>query len=96
MKGATKVFKTGARRGVTKKIKREMRQRAAVEPVIGHMKSDGHLDRNYLLGSQGDKINAVLCGLGRNIRLLIRWFGNFLCLLLAVLNLRLRSAHSTA
>ena len=54
-----------------------MRRRAAVEPVIGHMKSDGHLDRNYLLGADGDKINAVLCGLGQNIRLLLRWFKTF-------------------
>ena len=87
VKGETRVFLTGAKRGVTRTIKREMRRRAAVEPVIGHMKSDGHLDRNHLLGRDGDKINAVLCGLGQNIRLLLRWFSAFLCLLLAVVKL---------
>ena len=96
VKGSTKVFQTGAKRGVTRKIKKEMRLRAAVEPVIGHMKSDGHLDRNYLLGADGDKINAVLCGLGQNIRLLLRWFKSFLRLVLATLNLHDRPAHSTA
>ena len=63
------------------------------------MKSDGHLDRNYLLGllgADGDKINAVLCGLGQNIRLLISWFETFLCLVQAVLNLRPRPENSTA
>ena len=96
IEGKTRVFRTGAKRGVTRTTKREMRRRAAVEPVIGHMKSDGHLDRNYLLGADGDKINAVLCGLGQNIRLLLRWFKTFLCLVLATVNLRLHLTHSTA
>ena len=55
-------------------IKRELRRRNAVEPVIGHMKEDGHLGRNYLKGSHGDAINAVLCAAGHNIRLLANWF----------------------
>lgn len=99
VKSKTGVFLTGAKRGVTRTIKREMRRRAAVEPVIGHMKSDGHLDRNHLLGRDGDKINAVLSGLGQNIRLLLRWFKTFLRLLLAWINLGLwqpRSTHTTA
>ncbi|MCD6217966.1 hypothetical protein J7L05_08925 [bacterium] len=35
------------------------------------MKNDGHLDRNYLKGIEGDKINAVLCGCGQNMRKLL-------------------------
>jgi len=68
-----KVFVTEQRRGMTKAIKREMRRRAAVEPVIGHAKSDHRMDRNYLAGSKGDAINAVLAGAGYNFRRLIAW-----------------------
>jgi len=41
------------------------KRRAAVEPEIGHLKNDGRLGRNYLLGALGDMINAVLCGCGK-------------------------------
>jgi transposase, IS5 family len=68
-----KVFVTEQRRGMTKAIKREMRRRAAVEPVIGHAKSDHRMDRNHLAGSKGDAINAVLAGAGYNFRRLIAW-----------------------
>lgn len=69
-----RVFKSGQKRGVIGVIKKELRRRAVVEPVIGHMKSDGHLGRNYLKGREGDAINAILCGAGHNFRLLLRWF----------------------
>jgi IS5 family transposase len=42
------------------------------------MKNDGRLGRNYLLGVEGDKINAILCGAGHNIRKLIAWLIFFL------------------
>lgn len=54
-------------------IKREMRRRSAIEPVIGHLKDDGHLERNHLTGHEGDAINAILTAAGHNIRLLVRW-----------------------
>jgi transposase, IS5 family len=47
------------------------RRRAAVEPEIGHMKNDGRLGRNYLKGTIGDKLNAILCGVGHNTRKLL-------------------------
>jgi len=34
-------------------IRREMRRRAGIEPVIGHLKDDGHLERNHLAGLEG-------------------------------------------
>jgi hypothetical protein len=37
-----------------------MRRRAAVEPVIGHIKAEHRMGRNYLKGRDGDRINAVL------------------------------------
>jgi len=38
---------------------------------IGHMKNDSRMDRNYLLGKEGDKINAMLCAAAMNIRFLL-------------------------
>ena len=52
-------------------IEKWKRRRAAVEPEIGHLKNDGRLGRNYLKGTLGDKLNAVLCGCGQNIRKLL-------------------------
>jgi hypothetical protein len=55
-----KVWISGQVRRVTKAIRREMRRRAAVEPVIGHLKDDHRMRRNHLKGRDGDRINAVL------------------------------------
>src|SRR5271165_142327 len=63
-------------------VKRELRRRAAVEPIIGHAKSDGLLERNRLAGARGDAINAILVGAGHNIRLLLAWLRLVLRLLL--------------
>lgn len=70
-----------ARRGMRKlkpSLRRWFKRRSAIEPVIGHMKNDGRLGRNYLLGQEGDRINAILCGAGHNIRKLLRAFLLFL------------------
>jgi IS5 family transposase len=47
---ARRVFISGQKRGVRGIIRRELRRRSAIEPVIGHMKTDGHLGRNFLNG----------------------------------------------
>lgn len=59
-------------------IRHEMRRRAGIEPVIGHLKDDGHLERNHLAGTDGDAINAILCAAGHNLRLLARWLRQIL------------------
>ncbi len=56
---------------MTNKLKKLMRRRSAIEPLIGHMKSDGRLGRNYLKGEEGDKMNALLSACGQNMRLLL-------------------------
>lgn len=48
------------------------RRRSGIEPIIGHAKQDHRMDRNYLKGEDGDKINAILAGCGFNIRKLLR------------------------
>ena len=68
-----KVYTAGQKRRTTPQIKRDMRRRAAVEPVIGHLKEDHRMGRNYLAHSSGDAINAVLAAVGYNFRLLLRW-----------------------
>ena len=45
-----RVFISGQKRGVFGIIKRELRRRSAIEPLIGHMKEEGHLGRCYLKG----------------------------------------------
>ena len=68
-----RVFKSGQKRGVHGQIRRELRRRSAIEAVIGHCKTDGHLDRNFLKGRGGDQINAVMSAVGYNLRLILKW-----------------------
>jgi IS5 family transposase len=68
-----KVYISGQKQRVTEQIKRELRRRSAVEPVIGHLKSDHRMDRNHLAHAAGDAINAVLAAAGYNFRRLLAW-----------------------
>jgi IS5 family transposase len=77
-----RVFISGQKRGVFGVIKRELRRRSAIEPVIGHMKTDGHLGRCYLKGREGDAVNAVLTAVGHNLRLVLAWLRLLLRLIL--------------
>jgi hypothetical protein len=61
------------------------RRRAAAEPVIGHMKAEHRMGRNYLKGRHGDRCNAVLAAAGYNFRLLLRWLERLLRALIRVL-----------
>jgi transposase, IS5 family len=80
-----KVYTTGQKRNMTPAIKRQMRRRAAIEPVIGHIKNEHRMGRNYLAHTQGDAINAVLAAAGYNFRQLLNWLRILLRLLLAML-----------
>jgi IS5 family transposase len=68
-----RVFMSGQKRGVTAAIKRELKRRSVVEPLIGHLKNEGRLGRNYLHGVAGDKINALMVAAGYNFKLILRW-----------------------
>ena len=81
----TEVFVTHARGITSPTIRRERRRRSAIEPVIGHLKADGLLERNHLHGAEGDAINAVLAAAGHNLRLLAAWLWCFLLALIAIL-----------
>jgi IS5 family transposase len=75
-KGETKVhivnFRSMAKK--TRLVKRWLKRRSAIEPVIGHVKSEHGMARNRLKGTEGDKINALLSGCGFNMRKLLAVF----------------------
>jgi transposase, IS5 family len=87
-----RVYTAGQKRRMTPLIKREMRRRAAVEPVIGHIKNEHRMDRNYLALSRGDAVNAVLAAAGYNFSLLLNWLRLLLRLLLTAHSAQLKSA----
>jgi IS5 family transposase len=89
-----RVFTSGQKRRVTPQIKRELRRRSAVEPVIGHLKSEHRMGRNYLWHRQGDAINAVLAAAGYNFRRLLRWLEFFLRQILVQLIRRIQLVPS--
>lgn len=60
-------------RRATRTLRRMLRRRAAIEPTIAHLKSGNRMNRNYLTGREGDKINALLSAAGYNLRKLLRW-----------------------
>jgi IS5 family transposase len=68
-----KVYVSGQKRGLTEAIKRDLRRRSAVEPVIGHAKGEHRMGRNFLKGTHGDSANAVLPAAGYNFRRLPAW-----------------------
>ena len=80
-----RVFISGQKRGVFGVIKRELRRRSAIEPVIGHMKAEGHLGRCYLKGRAGDAANAILTAVGYNLRRVLAWLRALLRLILIAL-----------
>jgi IS5 family transposase len=66
-----------ARRGLRKvkpTLRKWLKRRSAIEPLIGHMKNDGRMNRNQLSGTEGDRMNALLCACGYNLRKLLAAF----------------------
>ena len=74
--GTGQVYITGQRgRGKAgPALRKRKKRRSAVEPKIGHLKSDNRMNRNFLKGKEGDKINALLAGIGSNLRKLLAAF----------------------
>ena len=82
---------SGQKRGVHGQIRKELGRRTAIEAVIGHMKTGGHLGRNFLKGRGGDHANVVLTAVGHNFRLILKWLRLTLLRILEVLINALRS-----
>ena len=94
--GEGEVHITGrrGRKKATSTLRKRKKRRAAIEPKIGHLKSDHRMGRNFLKGASGDRMNALLAGIGANIRKLLAAFWRALgewptndakCLLLPIL-----------
>jgi IS5 family transposase len=76
-----------------RKARARFRRRAAIEPRIGHLKSDFRLGRNFLKGQQGDSINLLLAATAANLSL---WMRRVLSALLKIIsNLPLQSPSFT-
>ena len=68
-----KVIIAGQKRGISNKEQRLLKRRNSVEPIIGHLKSDGKMRRSYLKGNKGDAMNVLLRACGQNLRKLLKW-----------------------
>ncbi len=67
-----------SRRRLSRTKKKRRKRRSAIEPKIGHLKSDNRMSRCYLKGLTGDAINAVLAAAGSNLQKLLRAFARAL------------------
>ena len=83
--GHAEIYISRQRNLTSPTIKRELRRRSAIEPVIGHLKSDGLLERNHLAGKHGDAINLILAAAGHNLRLILAWLRQLCALILIAL-----------
>ena len=62
------VIHRGRYKSLTSQHKRWLKRRQAIEPMIGHTKSDNRMDRCWLQGALGDALHALSCAAGYNIR----------------------------
>ena len=69
-------------RRLPKRLKKLLKRRQVVEPMIGHMKADGLLGKNWLKGAEGDALHALLCGAGHNLRMILRHLRVLYCAVL--------------
>ena len=93
--GKAKIYIAHTRGIASPTIRRELRRRNAIEPIIGHTKSDGLLERNHLAGAAGDAVNAILVAAGHNMRLLAAWLAVLLRALITAWLAELRSRPAT-
>jgi len=60
------------------KLKKQFNRRAAIEPMIGHLKSDNRMNRNFYKGIKGDAINVMLSAAAFNFKRMMRkWESSF-------------------
>lgn len=67
-----RVVHRGKPKRLTAQESRQLKRRQAIEPIIGHLKADHRMDRCHLKGEDGDRLHAVLCAAGYNIKWLLR------------------------
>ncbi len=67
-----RIVHRGKSRSLSTHERRQLRQRQAIEPIIGHLKADHRMGRCHLKGETGDRLHAVLCAAGYNLKWLLR------------------------
>ena len=80
-----RIIHRGKYKSLSKAERKRLKRRQAVEPIIGHLKSDHGMARNWLKGSFGDAVHVVLCAAGFNFKWLLRAIARFSRLFLAFL-----------
>lgn len=70
------------------KARKRFRRRAGIEPIIGHLKSDYRLLRNYLSGSVGDSVNLMMAAAAFNFNKWLRGAKEFIWLLFRLINFK--------
>ena len=66
------IIHRGKYKSLSKQQRGWLKRRTAVEPAIGHLKSDHRMDRCWLQGSLGDALHTIGCAAGYNLRWLLR------------------------
>ena len=66
------IIHKGKYKSLNTQQKRWLRRRSAVEPAIGHLKSDNRMNRCWLKGALGDALHCISCAAGYNVRWLLR------------------------
>lgn len=64
----------GRKKKTTPTLSKYFKRRSAIEPIIGHVKTDHRMGRNFLLGEIGDHVNAILSGCAFNLRKIMNLF----------------------
>lgn len=67
-----KPLPNSASRYQKQKVQLKFRRRAGIEPIIGHLKYQHRMARNFLKGKLGDFINCVLAAAGFNLKKMLR------------------------
>ena len=67
-----RIVHRGKSKRISEQERRLLKRRQAIEPIIGHLKADHRMDRCHLKGEIGDRLHAVLCAAGYNLRWLLR------------------------
>ena len=68
------IMVAGRKKKTTPTLAKYFKRRSAIEPIIGHIKTDHRMGRNFLLGKIGDRVNALLSGCAFNLRKIMNLF----------------------
>jgi len=68
------IMVAGRKKKTTPTLAKYFKRRSAIEPIIGHIKTDHRMGRNFLLGKIGDRVNAILSGCAFNLRKIMNLF----------------------